>query len=132
MNALTLVRQEVQHGLQEEGQVPDGEGGIPHPAGGVDQLVKQTRLDGGPAAVRACNGRRSASGQCGGRRGGPRPERAEQARPACGPRRLGEQGACASLRPRAAARPGAAGKCLNYQVQRAAESTAFAYPRKEL
>lgn len=34
--------------------MPDRESGVPHPSGGVDQLVKQPHLDGGPASVRAC------------------------------------------------------------------------------
>lgn len=55
LEALTLIRQEVQHGLQQEGQVPDGQGRVPHPPGGVDQLVKQAHLHSGPASVRACH-----------------------------------------------------------------------------
>lgn len=55
VEALTLIRQEVQHGLQQEGQVPDRQGRIPHPPGGVDQLVKQAHLHSGPASVRACH-----------------------------------------------------------------------------
>lgn len=55
LEALTLIRQEVQHDLQQEGQVPDGQGGVPHPPGGVDQLVKQAHLHSSPASVRACH-----------------------------------------------------------------------------
>lgn len=53
--ALTLIRQEVQHGLQQEGQVPDRKGGVAHPSGRVDQLVQQAHLDSGPAPVSTCN-----------------------------------------------------------------------------
>lgn len=35
--------------------MPDGERRVPHPAGGVDQLVKQTHLHGRPASVRSCD-----------------------------------------------------------------------------
>lgn len=59
LNSLTLIRQEVQHGLQQEGQVSDREGGVPHPSRGVHQLVKQAHLDGRPASVRACHGSQS-------------------------------------------------------------------------
>lgn len=53
MNSLTLIRQEVQHGLQKKGQVPHGQRGISHPAGGVDQLMQQAHLDSSPASVSA-------------------------------------------------------------------------------
>ena len=36
----TLIRQEVQHGLQQEGQVADGEARVPHAARRVNQLMK--------------------------------------------------------------------------------------------
>lgn len=50
----TLIGQEVQHGLQQEGQVAYGEAGVTHAAGGVHQLVQETHLNGSPASVRAC------------------------------------------------------------------------------
>lgn len=35
--------------------MPDGQGRVPHPPGGVDQLVKQAHLHCSPASVRACH-----------------------------------------------------------------------------
>ena len=43
--------------------MPDRESRVPHPPGRVDQLVKQTHLDGSPASVRACDRRHRASEQ---------------------------------------------------------------------
>lgn len=52
---LTLVRQEVQHGLQQEAQVSHGQCRVPHSPGGIDELVKQAHLNSGPASVCACS-----------------------------------------------------------------------------
>lgn len=48
---LTLVGEEVQHGLQQEGQVAHGEARVAHSAGGVHQLVEEAHLHGGPPLV---------------------------------------------------------------------------------
>lgn len=48
---LTLIRQEVQHGLQQEGQVAYRQGRVAHATGGIHQFMQQTHLNGGPASV---------------------------------------------------------------------------------
>lgn len=48
---LTLIRQEVQHGLQEEGQVADGQTGVAHATGSVNKLVEEAYLNSSPAPV---------------------------------------------------------------------------------
>lgn len=48
---LTLVREEVQHGLQQEGQVAHRQAWVAHAAGRVYQLMQQTHLHCSPAFV---------------------------------------------------------------------------------
>lgn len=50
---LTLIRQEVQHGLQQEGQVAYGQARVTHTTGGVHQLMQETHLYRSPATVGA-------------------------------------------------------------------------------
>jgi len=50
---LTLIRQEIQHGLQQEGQVAHRQAWVAHAAGGIDQLVQQAHLYSSPASVGA-------------------------------------------------------------------------------
>ncbi len=48
---LTLIRQEVQHGLQQEGQVADRQARVAHATGGVHQFMEEAHLNSSPASV---------------------------------------------------------------------------------
>lgn len=48
---LTLIRQEVQHGLQEEGQVADGQTRVAHATRSINKLVEEAYLYSSPASV---------------------------------------------------------------------------------
>lgn len=48
---LTLIRQEVQHGLQQEGQVANRQARVAHAAGGVHQFMEEAHLNSSPASV---------------------------------------------------------------------------------
>lgn len=48
---LTLIRQEVQHGLQQEGQVANRQTRVAHATRGVNKLVEEAHLYSSPASV---------------------------------------------------------------------------------
>lgn len=48
---LTLIWQEVQHGLQQEGQVANRQARVAHATGGIHQFMEEAHLYSGPASV---------------------------------------------------------------------------------